>query len=85
MTPKVILYQLCTRINQGTPETPRWEEVFFPVKLGWNEENEEIARREAYNGQYEIAEVEREEESVRETRIAELEEALDLLLSGVME
>ena len=27
-----------------------------PVEMGWNEENEEIAKREAYNGEYTIEE-----------------------------
>lgn len=84
---KVIMYQLCTPVNHGTPENPQWEDVLFPVKLGWNEANEEIAKREAYNGEYTIADVEVDEpiEPTPEERIAELEEALALLLSGVTE
>lgn len=88
MTEKVILYQLCTPVNHGTQENPKWEDVLFPVKLGWNAVNEEIAKREAYNGEYYIGDIELEELEVapnQEARIRELEEALELLLSGVTE
>ena len=30
------------------------EQTFFDVGISWNESNEEIAKREAYNGEYEI-------------------------------
>ena len=51
---KILKYNFCTRINNGTEETPVWEEILSPVKMGWNEANEEIAKREAYNGEYTI-------------------------------
>lgn len=51
---KVIKYQLCTEINRGTEEQPNIEQVFSDVTLGWSEANEEIAKREAYNGEYTI-------------------------------
>ena len=51
---KVIKYNLCTRINQGTEENPEIKEIFTPVKMGWSVESEEIAKREAHNGVYEI-------------------------------
>ena len=57
---KVIKYHLCTRINHGTEEEPNIEEILSPVTMGWNEKNEEIAKREAHNGEYTIAEVEEE-------------------------
>ena len=84
MTEKVILYQLCTPVNHGTQEKAQWEDILFPVKLGWNEVNEEIAKREAYNGEYVLADIEREEPA-QDMRLTELEEALELLLSGVTE
>lgn len=58
------------------------------VKIGWNEINEEIAKAEADNGKYTIeddGQPEPEAEPTDAERIAELEEALDLLLSGVTE
>ena len=57
---KVIKYNLCTRINHGTEEEPNIEEVLSAVTMGWNEANEEIAKREAHNGEYAIEEVEGE-------------------------
>jgi soluble P-type ATPase len=58
-----------------------------PVVMGWNETNEEIAKREADNGEYTIEDdgVAETTEPTSEERIAELEEALELLLSGVTE
>lgn len=51
---KKIQYQLMTEINHGSEEEPRMEQMFSAVSLDWNETNEEIARREAYNGDYTI-------------------------------
>ena len=51
---KIIKYQLCTEINRGTEEQPNIEQVISGVSLGWSEANEEIAKAEAYNGEYTI-------------------------------
>ena len=51
---KKIQYQLCTEINRGTEDDPQIEQVLSDVTLDWSEANEEIAKREAYNGEYEI-------------------------------
>lgn len=51
---KVIKYQLCTEVNHGTEDEPKIEQVFSTVTLGWSEANEEIAKAEAYNGEYTI-------------------------------
>lgn len=53
---KVIKYKLCTRVNHGTEDDPIIEEVLSSVTMGWNEANEEIARREAYRGEYTVEE-----------------------------
>lgn len=83
---KVIKYNLCTKVNQGTEEKPEVTEILSPVVMGWNGANEEIAQKEAYNGEYTIEDDGRPEpEATPEQRIAELEEALNLLLSGVTE
>lgn len=84
---KVIKYYLCTTVDVSTTGTPMWENVLFPVEMGWNETNEEIAKREAYNGEYTIVEVPDVEPNMptQEERIKELEEALALLLSGATE
>lgn len=81
---KILKYKLCTKVNYGTEEEPNIVETFSDVEMGWNEINEEIAMREAYNGEYAIEDV-KEPGNVQPTdaeRIAELEEALALLLSG---
>ncbi len=49
---KILKYNLCTRVNYGTEEAPKWENILSAVEMGWNETNEEIAKREAYNGEY---------------------------------
>jgi hypothetical protein len=55
---KIIKYNRCDRINHGTEEQPQIEEVLSPVEIRCNEDmleaNEEIAKKEAYNGEYEI-------------------------------
>ena len=51
---KIIEYNLCTMVNIGTDEKPEMQEVLSAVTLHWSEANEEIAKREAYNGEYTI-------------------------------
>ena len=51
---KIIKYQICTEINRGTEEHPNIEQMFSGVSLGWSEANEEIAKADAYNGEYTI-------------------------------
>ena len=51
---KILKYNLCTKVNHGTEEEPNIVEILSPVAMGYNEANEEIAKREAYNGEYEI-------------------------------
>lgn len=57
---KVLKYNLCTRVNYGTENNPKIEEVLYPVTMGWNESNEELAKREAYKGEYTIEDEENE-------------------------
>ena len=51
---KVLKYNLCTKVNHGTEENPEIVETLSAVTMGWNEVNEEIAKAEAYNGEYTI-------------------------------
>lgn len=52
---KKIKYQyLSCEVNTGTEEAPVMEPIFVKKIMPWNEENEEIAKREAYKGEYEI-------------------------------
>ena len=52
---KILKYKfLMNEINYGTKENPNIEQIFFDKTLSWSEENEEIAKAEAYNGEYTI-------------------------------
>lgn len=66
---------------------PHEHKAVFEVTMPWSEANEEIAKREAYSGAYTIEDdgVEETTAQTPEQRIGELEEALDLLLTGVTE
>ena len=56
---KVIKYNfLSCEINHGTEDEPNIEQIFLTAKLDWNEANEEIAKREAFNGEFVIEDVE---------------------------
>ena len=86
---KIIKYKfLSCEINHGTEEEPNVEQVFLEKTMAWTEENEEIVKREAYNGEYTIEDDGREDpgrKPSQEERIAELEAALDMILTGVTE
>lgn len=86
---KIIKYKfLSAEINHGTEEEPNIEQFFIGVEVGWNEANEEIAKKEAYNGEYTIEDDGQPDPVAQRTdteRIVELEEALDMLLNGVTE
>ena len=50
---KIIKYKfLSCEINHGTEDDPDIKRIFLNKTMGWNEVNEEIAKREAYNGEY---------------------------------
>ena len=77
---KVIKYNLCcvvtrskekTRANEDEPIEYECvtEEILTPVTLGWNEINEEIAKKEAYNGEYTI-----EDDGVEKSKDEQIEE-----------
>lgn len=55
---KVLKYNLCTDEN---------ESILIPVEMGWNEVNEEIAKREACNGEYTIEDDGQPEPEAKET------------------
>lgn len=70
---KILKYNLCTRVNYGTEETPVWEEILTPVEMDWNEVNEETAKREAYNGEYSIIDDDIEEPIPEPTQLDEIQ------------
>lgn len=90
---KIIKYDfLSCRINHGTEEEPNYEDVILPKEIHCTadnlEANEAIAKAEAYNCEYTIeddGQPEPEAQPSDAERIAELEEALAMLLSGVTE
>ena len=52
---KKIKYKfLSAEVNHGTEEKPDIEQIFLDKSITYSESNEEIAKREAYNGEYEI-------------------------------
>ena len=51
---KVLKYRLMTEVNHGTEEKPDIQQIFSDVTMGWSASNEEIAKREAYNGEYTV-------------------------------
>ena len=51
---KIIKYKMCHMANIGTAEEPQMREMFFAVEMDWSEANEEIAKKEAHNSEYEI-------------------------------
>jgi hypothetical protein len=82
---KVLKYKFRTITNRGTETEPNIIETLSDVEMTWNKANEEIAKKEAYNGEYAIEDNGQPEPIVEQTdteRISELEEALALLLSG---
>lgn len=91
---KIIKYKIlsCT-INTGTEADPSYEDVLLDVKIMCETQkqldaNLPMVEKNAYNGEYTIeddGQPEPEPKQTPEERIAELEEALALLLSGVTE
>lgn len=52
---KKFMYKyLSAEINQGTEESPDIKQIFINKSMTYSEVNEEIVKREAYNGVYEI-------------------------------
>ncbi len=52
---KIIKYQfLSCEVNHGTEEEPNIEQIILDKSMPWNEANEEIAKAEAYTGEYTI-------------------------------
>lgn len=92
---KVIKYKfLSCEVNRGMEEQPIMEQIFLEKTMGWNEINEEIAKKEAHNGEYTIEDDGTEEipSPSLESRVdtleadsAEMAEALNMILSGVTE
>lgn len=51
---KIIKYLVCKEVNYGTEESPKIEQIFTKIERSWTEANEEVAKANAYNGEYTI-------------------------------
>ena len=81
---KVLKYRLMTEVNHGTEEQPDIQQIFSDVSLGWSEANEELAKREAYNGEYTIEEEpdDRTLDEIRADKLAELSNACNASITA---
>lgn len=77
---KIIKYNfLSCEVNCGTQEEPIIEQVLLETTMRYSEANEEIAKREAYNGEYEIYD-DGQPEPVAEPTLEERTAALELAM-----
>lgn len=51
---EMLKYKIMTETNYGTEEHPNIVQNFSNKEVEWNESNEELAKREAWNGEYTI-------------------------------
>ena len=84
---KVLKYRLMTEVNHGTEEQPDIQKIFSGVSLGWSEANEEIAKREAYDGEYTIEDVpdDRSLDEIRADKLEELSTACSAAITAGMD
>ena len=84
---KVLKYRLMTEVNHGTEEQPDIQQIFSGVTLGWSEANEELAKREAYNGEYTIEDVpdDRPLDEIRADKLAELSSSCNAAITAGMD
>lgn len=84
---KVLKYRLMTEVNHGTEEQPDIQKIFSGVSLGWSEANEEIVKREAYNGEYTIEDVpdDRPLDEIRADKLAELSASCNAAITDGMD
>ena len=84
---KVLKYRLMTEVNHGTEEQPDIQQIFSGVSLEWNESNEELAKREAYNGEYTIEDVpdDRPLDEIRADKLAELSASCNAAITAGMD
>lgn len=74
---KTIKYKfLSAEINHGTEEKPQIEQVFLNKSMSWSPTNEEIAKCEAYNGEYNIE----DDSEVEPISTATTDDVLNVLL-----
>ena len=65
---KIIKYKfLSAEINHGTEEEPKIEQIFLEKSMAYTEANEEIAKKEAWGGEYTIEDDDQPEPEAVET------------------
>lgn len=80
---KWIVYRLNIPRNAGTEDAPLWEDQLFEKRIPYCEDNLPVAQEEAHRGEYTVEDDGMPEVMTERQRIIQLEEALELLLSGV--
>lgn len=51
---KMFKYLVKSAINVGTQKSPRFEDYFYTEYMSYSEQDEELVKTIAYNGEYEI-------------------------------
>lgn len=69
---KNIKYNLCTKTEAGN--------ILSGVTMPWNETNEELAKKEAYNGEYAI-----EDDGIEEIIVPTTDERVEALEAALLE
>lgn len=87
---KVIKYHILIEINLGTQDEPKIEQMLLTVRAKYSDRNMEIAKTEAYNCEITIEDDGQPEPGPTEadqlrTDVAELKEALNMIITGVTE
>lgn len=66
---KIIKYQICTEVNYGTEAEPDIRQIFTNKTVSpWSEASEELAKREAYNGEVTVEDIPMTEDEARAQR-----------------
>ena len=84
---KIIKYQIVTEVNIGTEENPDIMQTFNDKKSMWSEENEEIAKAEAYNGEVTVEEVQDDSplDEIRADKLAEISASCNAAITAGMD
>lgn len=85
---KFIKYKfLSCEVNKGTEEKPDIEQIFLEKSMNWNTANEEIAKKEAYNGEYIIEDDGQPDPAETPTELDALDARLTYveMMTGLME
>lgn len=54
---KIIRYTFHQKVNQGTDALPDYKDFFYPTEMPYSKDNLEIAKSEAYNGEFLICDM----------------------------